>query len=133
MCIYHILIHSSVDGHLGCFCLDYCVDNHDGVVTHPEPDILECEFKWSLESTTVNKASGGDGIPAELFKILKVDAIKVLHTIYQQIWKTQQWPQDLKRSIFTPIPKKAILKNVATTRQLHSNCTQILHAGFSIM
>ena len=86
-------------------------DNHDGVVTHPEPDILECEFKWSLESTTVNKASGGDVIPAEVFKILKVDAIKVLHTIYQQIWKTQQWPQDWKRSIFFPVLKKGSTKD----------------------
>ena len=79
--------------------------NHDGVFTHLEPDILECEVKWDLESTTVNKASGGDGIPVELFKILKDDAVKVLHSICQHIWKTQQWPQDWKMSVFIPIPK----------------------------
>ena len=85
-------------------------DNHNGVITHLEPDILECEAKWALGSITVNKASGGDGIPAELFQILKDDAIKVLHSICQQIWKTQQWPQDWKRSIFIPIPKKGNAK-----------------------
>ena len=73
-------------------------DNHDGVITHLEPDILECEVKWALESITTNKASGDDGIPVELFRILKDDAVKVLHSICQQIWKTQQWPQDWKRS-----------------------------------
>ena len=71
-------------------------DNHNGVITHLEPDILECEVKWALESITMNKASGGDGIPVELFQILKDDAVKVLHSICQQIWKTQQWPQDWK-------------------------------------
>ena len=81
-------------------------DNHDGVITHLEPDILECEVKWALESITTNKASGGDGIPVELLQILKDDAVKVLHSICQRIWKTQQWPQDWKRSIFIPIPKK---------------------------
>ena len=81
-------------------------DNHDGVITHLEPVILECEVKWALENITKNKASGGDGIPVELFKILKDDAVKVLHSICQQIWKTQQWPQDWKRSVFIPIPKK---------------------------
>ena len=81
-------------------------DNHNGMITHLEPDILECEVKWVLESITTNKASGGDGIPLELFKILKDDAVKVLHSICQQIWKTQQWPQDWKRSVFVPIPKK---------------------------
>ena len=81
-------------------------DNHDGVITHPEPDILECEVKWALESITMNKASGGDVIPVELFQILKDDAVKVLHSICQQIWKTQQWPQGWKRSVFIPIPKK---------------------------
>ena len=81
-------------------------DNHDGVVTHLEPDILECKVKWALGSIMINKASGGDGIPVELFQILKDDAVKVLHSICQQIWKTQQWPQDRKRSIFIPIPKK---------------------------
>ena len=81
-------------------------DNHDGVITHLKPDILECEVKWALESITTNKASGGDGIPVELFQILKDDAVKVLHSICQQIWKTQQWLQDWKRSVFIPIPKK---------------------------
>jgi len=85
-------------------------DNHDGVSTHLEPDILECEVKWALESITTNKANGGDGIPEELFQILKDDAVKVLHSIGQQIWKTQQWPQDWKRSIFIPIPKKGNAK-----------------------
>ena len=85
-------------------------DNHDGVITDLEPDILECEVKWLLESITMNKASGGDGIPVELFQILKDDAVKVLHSICQQIWKTQQWPQDVKRSVFIPIPKKGNIK-----------------------
>ena len=80
-------------------------DNHNGVIIHLEPDILECEVKWALGSITKNKASGGDGIPAELFQILKDDAVNVLHSICQQIWKTQQWPQDCKRSVFIPIPK----------------------------
>ena len=82
------------------------LDNHSGVITHLEPDILECEVKWALESISINKASGGDGIPVELIKILKDDAVKVLHAICQQIWKTQQWLQDWKRSVFIPIPKK---------------------------
>ena len=81
-------------------------DNHDGVITHLEPDILECEVKWALGSITMNNASGGDGISAELFQILKDDAVKVLHSIYQQIWKPQKWPQDWKRSVFILIPKK---------------------------
>ena len=81
-------------------------DNHDGVITHLEPDILECEVKWALGSIIMNKASGGDGIPVELFQILKDDAVKVLHSICQQIWKTQQWPQNWKISVFIPIPKK---------------------------
>ena len=81
-------------------------DNHDGVITHLEPDILECEVKRALESITTSKASGGDGIPAELFQILKDDAVEVLHSICQQIWKTQQWPQDWKRSVFISIPNK---------------------------
>ena len=84
----------------------YDPDNQDGVITHLEPDILECEVKWALRSITVNKASGGDGIPVELFQILKDDAVKVLHSICQQLWKTQQWPQDWKRSVFIPISKK---------------------------
>ena len=80
-------------------------DNHNAVITHLEPDILECKVKWALGSIITNKASGGDGIPVELFQILKNDALKVLHSICQQIWKTQQWPQDCKRSIFIPITK----------------------------
>ena len=91
-------------------------DIHDGVITHLSPDILECEVKWALGSITTNKASGGDGIPVELFQILKDDAVKVLHPICQQIWKTQQWPQDWKRSVFTPMPK-----NAQTSAQLHSS------------
>ena len=96
-------------------------DNHDGVITHLEQDILECEVKWDLESITTNKASGGAGIPVELFQILKDDAVKVGHSICQQIWKTQQWPQDWKRSVFIPIPKKGNAKNAQTTAQLHSS------------
>ena len=86
------------------------LDNHNGVITHLEPDILECEVKWALRSITTNKGSGGDGIPAELFQILKDDAVKVLHSKCQQIWKTQQWPQDWKSSVFIPIPKKRNVK-----------------------
>ena len=85
-------------------------DNHDDVITHLEPDILECGTKWALGSTTLNKASGGDGIPVELFQILKDDAVKVLHSICQQIWKTQQWAQDWKRSVFILISKKGSAK-----------------------
>ena len=81
-------------------------DNHNGVITHLEPDTLNCEVKWAFESITMNKASGCDGIPVELFQILKDDAVKMLHSICQQIWKTQQWPQDWKKSVFTPIQKK---------------------------
>ena len=85
-------------------------NNHIGVITHLEPDILECEVKWALGNIMMNKASGGDGFPAKLFQILKVDTVKVLHSICQQIWKTQQWPQDWKRSVFIPIPKKGNAK-----------------------
>ena len=85
-------------------------DSHDGVITHLEPDILECEVKWALGRITMNKGSGGDGIPVELFEVLKDDAVKVLHSICQQIWKTQQWPQDWKRSVFIPISKKGNAK-----------------------
>ena len=85
-------------------------DNRDGVITHLEPDNLECKDKWALGSLITNKASGGDGIPVELFQILKEDAMKVLHSICQQIWKTQYWPQDWKRSVFIPIPKKGSIK-----------------------
>ena len=92
--------------------------NHDGVITHLEPDILECEVKWTLGSITKNKARGGDGIPVELFQILKDDAVKVVHSICQQIWKTQQWPQDWKRSVFIPIPKKGNAKECSNYRAI---------------
>ena len=85
-------------------------DNHDGVIIQLEPDILECEVKWALGSMTMNKASGCDGIPVELFQILKDDAVQVLHSICQQIWKTEHWPQDWKRSVFIPVPKKGNAK-----------------------
>ena len=91
-------------------------DNHDVVITHLEPDILEYEVKWALVSITTNKASGCDGIPVEVFQTLKDDAVKVLHSICQEIWKTQQWPQDWKRSVFISMPK-----NAQTTAQLHSS------------
>ena len=93
-------------------------DNQNGVITHLEPDILECEVKWALGSITTNKASGGDGIPVELFQILKNDIVKVLHSICQQIWKTQQWPQDWKRSIFILIPKKGNAKECSNYRTI---------------
>ena len=93
-------------------------DDNDSMITHLEPDILECEIKFALGSITTNKASGGDGIPVELFQILKDDAVKVLHSVFQQIWKTQQWPQDWKRSVFIPIPKKGNAKEC-------SNCHTI--------
>ena len=93
-------------------------DNHHGVITHLEPDILACQVKWALGSITMNKASGGDGIPAELFQILKDDTVRVLHLICQQIWKTQQWPQDWKRSVFIPIPKKGNAKECSNYRTI---------------
>ena len=93
------------------------LDNHDGVITHLEPDSLECEVKWALGSTTTTKASGGEGIPVDLFQILKDDAVKVLHSVCQQIWKTQQWAQDCKRSVFIPIPKKG------NARECSNYCT----------
>ena len=101
-------------------------DNHDGVITHLGPDILECEVKQALGSITTNKASGGDGIPAELFQTLKDDALKVLHSICQQIWKTQQWPQDCNRSIFIPIPKKGNAKKMfkLSYKYAHFTCQQ---------
>ena len=92
-------------------------DNHNGVIIDLEPDILECEVKWALESITMNKASRDDGIPVELFQVLKDDSVKVLHSICQQIWKTQQWPQDWKRSVFIPIPKKG------NTKECSNYCT----------
>ena len=96
-------------------------DNHDGVITYLESDILECEVKWNLESITMNKARGGDGIPVELFQILKDDALKLLHSICQQIWKTQQWPQDWKGQFSFQFQRKAMPKNAQTTAQLHSS------------
>ena len=101
------------------------LDNHNGVITHLEPDILEYEVKWALGSIMMNKASGGDGIPVELFQILKDDAVKVLHSICQQIWKTQQWPQDWKKSVFIPTSKKG------NAKECSNNCTivHISHAS----
>ena len=103
-------------------------DNHDGVITDLEPDILECEVKWALESITMNKASGGDEISVELFQILKDDAVKVPHSICQQIWKTQQWPQDWKRSVFIPIPKKGNAKECSNyhTIALISHASKVM-------
>ena len=103
-------------------------DSHDGMITHLEPDILECEVKWALESITTNKASGGDGIPVELFQILKDDAVKVLHSICQQIWKTQQWPQDSKGSVFISIPKKGNAKECSNyhTIALISHASKVM-------
>ena len=102
--------------------------NHDGVITHLEPDILECEVKWALGSITTNKASGGDGILVKLFQILKDDAVKVLHSICQHIWKTQQWPQDWKRSVFILIPKKGNVKECSNycTIALISHASQVM-------
>ena len=108
------------------------------MITHLEPDILECEVKWALESITTKKASGGDGIPVELFQILKDDAVKVLHSICQQIWKTQQWPQDWKSQFSFQSQTKAMPKNAQTTAQLHSShmlvkeCSKFSKPGFSI-
>ena len=102
-------------------------DNHDGVMTHLEPDILECEVKWALESITTNKASGGNENPVELFQILKDDAVKVLHSIFQQVWKTQQRPQDWKRSVFILIPKKGNAKECSNYR------TMILHSSHMLV
>ena len=98
-------------------------DNHDSVITHLEPDILECEVKWALGSITTNKASGGDGIAVELFQVLKDDVVKVLHSICQQIWKTQQWPQNWKRSVFIPTPKIGNVKECSNYR----NCTHFTY------
>ena len=98
-------------------------DNHDGVITHLEPDILECEVKWALESITMNKASGSDGIPVELFQTLKDDAVKVLHSICQQIWKTQQWPQDWKMVSFPSNPKERQCQRML---KLPQNCTHLI-------
>ena len=103
-------------------------ENHDCVIIHLEPDILECEVKWALESITTNKASRGDGIPVELFQILKDDAVKVLHSICQQIWKTQQWPRDWKMLVFIPFPKKANAKECSNycTIALISHASEVM-------
>ena len=103
-------------------------DNHDGVITDLEPGILEREVQWALESITTNKASGGDGIPVELFQILKDDAVKMLHSICQQIWKTQQWPQDWKRSVFIPMAKKGNAKECSNycTIALISHASKVM-------
>ena len=103
-------------------------DNHNDVITHLEPDILECKVKWALGSITMNQARGGDGIPVELFQILKDDAVKMLHSICQQIWKTQQWPQDWKRSVFISVPKKGNPKECANccTIALISHASKVM-------
>ena len=103
-------------------------DNHDGVITHLEPDILECEVKWASGSITTNKASGSDGIPVELFQILKDDAAKMLHSVCQEIWKTQQWPHHLKRSVFIPIAKKGNAKECSNyhTIALMSHASKVM-------
>ena len=114
-------------------------DTHDGMITHLEPDILECKVKWALGSITTNKASGGDGIPVELFQILKDDAVEVLHSICQQIWKTQQWPQDWQGHFSCQSQRKAMPKNAQTTAQLRSShrlgreCSKSFKLGFSSM
>ena len=114
-------------------------DNHDAVITPLEREFLKCKVKWGLESITMNKASGGDGIPVELFQILKDDAVKVLHSICQQIWKTQQWPQHLKWSVFIPIPKKYNAKEfsnyhtIALISQASKVRLKILQTGFNSM
>ena len=100
-------------------------DKHDGVIIHTEPDILECEVKWALRSITTNKASGGDGIPVEQFQILKDDAVKVMHSICQQMWKTQQWPQPWKSQFSFQSQRKAVTKNAQTTAQMYSSYTLV--------
>ena len=108
-------------------------DNHDDVITHLEPDILECEVKWALGSTTMNKASGGDEIPVEIFQLLKDDAVKVLPSICQQIWKTHQWPQYWKRSVFIPVPKRGNAKECSNycTIALISHASKFSKPGFN--
>ena len=118
---------TSTTGYCFCFC---SIPSFflDGMITHLQPDILECEDKWALESITTNKASGGDRIPVELFQILKDGAVKVLHSICQQIWKTQQWPQDWTRSVFIPIPKKGNAKECSNycTIALISHASKVM-------
>ena len=112
-------------------------DSHDGVITHLESDILECEVKWALGSITMNKASRGDGILAELFQILKDDAVEVLHSVCQQIWKTQQWPQEWKRSVFIPTPKKGNAKECSNYHTIvfisHASKVMLSKPGFNSM
>ena len=110
------------------------MDNYNGVFTYLEPNILECEVKWALGSITTNKASGGDRIPAELFKNLKDDAVEVLHSICQQIWKAQQWPPDWKRSVFIPIPKKGNAKECSNYRTavLFSHASKVMLKSFKL-
>ena len=110
------------------FLLVFDPYNHDGVISHIEPDILECKVKWAFGSITMNKASRGDGIPIELFQILEDDAVKVLHSICQQIWKTQKWPQDWKKPVFTPIPKKGNTKEYSNyhTIALISHASKVM-------
>ena len=112
-------------------------DNQFGVITHLEPGTLECKVKWAFRSITMNKTSGGDGIPAELFQILENDAVKVLHSICQQIWKTQQWPQDWKRSVFIPTPKKGNAKECSNYRTIalisQASKVKFSKPGFSSM
>ena len=120
---------------------DHDPDNHNGVITHThlEPDTLECEVKWALETITMDKPNGGDGIPVELFQILKDDAVKVLHSICQQIWKTEQWPQDWKKSVFIPIPKKGNAKECSNYHTIalisHANIVMLKFSksGFNSM
>ena len=117
------------------------LDNHNGVITHPEPDILECDVKWALGSITINKASGGDIVPAEVFKILKDDAIEVLHSICQKIWKIQKWPQEWKSSVFIPIPNKGNCQRMVklpiiqlcSFHMLAKLCSKSFLLGFSTM
>ena len=118
------------------------LDNHDDVITHLEPDILKCEVKWALGRITTNKASGDDGIPVELFQILKDDAVKVVHSVCQQIWKIQQWPQNWKRSVFISIPKKGNAKEcsiyctialISHTSKHSKVMLKILRIGFNNM
>ena len=115
----------------------HCPGNHDGVITYLAPEILECEVKWALGSITTNKASRGDGIPVDIFQILKDDAVKVLHSVCQQMWKTQQWPQDWKRSVFIPVPKKGNAKEcsnyhtIALISHTSKVMLKILKPGFN--
>ena len=112
-------MHHGYLSHEDLFCtVLHDQDNHDGLITHIEPDILECEVKWALQSISINKVSGGEEIPVDVFQILKDDAVKVLHSVCQQIWKTQQRPQEWKRSVFIPVPKKGKAKECSNYRTI---------------